>query len=400
MLEFKYKIYAITKSGEKIEENKFSSSKNKLFKELRKQNLNNIKINLNIESIEDIKFSESKLNAKEHEKLFEELYDFIRLGNNITESLEFIERNTKNQKIKSLMKNSIILLKGGASLSEAFDASKLIDTFAVTVIKTAEETGNYDLIFKSLTEYYADRAEMQGKIKSALVKPTIIMIALSGAAYYLITNVIPKIGGLFTGTKVQPPLPTKILLNINDFLTNYSLLFFVSFILFIYSIYWFFTSEKTAKYKLKLPIVGKLKRLEFQTEFLMSYYLLLKYGVSTKRTINLIKSNTKDMYFYKIYDKLEQKIESGIPLSKAIKTEPLFDEILTSMFEKGESTGTTNQVTEKLYFSYKERTKKFLEYFPTLLDNVSLLIGGAIILFIFLGIMSPVVVFIKNASSM
>ena len=107
---------------------------------------------------------------------------------------------------------------------------------AINIVSVAEETGNYDEALDNLANYYRDKEEINAMIKGALVKPIVTFLALFGAAFYLITSVIPKIGELFTGTTVQPPFSTRFLLKINDLINQDPMLLVGSIILFFASI--------------------------------------------------------------------------------------------------------------------------------------------------------------------
>jgi len=401
MLEYKFKFIGISDNGSKIEGVKFSTNQRKLFKDLKNKGLTDIRINKVFESIEDIKFGNSKLSDNSHAYLFEELQSFIVLGNNLTDSLKFIMNSSEDKDIKIFLEDIYSDILSGSKFSTALIESGKIDQFSIIVIIVAEETGNYDQALSSLAEYYKDRGNMKGKIKSSLIKPIIMFTALLGASTYLILNVIPKIGQLFVGTSITPPFSTSALLVINKIMTNYPIFLLIGIGTIIAGIIYFFKNEKTSKYKMRLPVIGKVKKLSFQTEFLMSYYLLLHHGVQTSKAIDIIKDNNNDVLYKNLLTKISKSLDGGKQLSSILLSYPnFFDPVVGFMFRKGEQSGTSNEVAEKLFNSYKMKITKYLEHFPLILDTVTLAIGGGILIFIFSGIIFPVIKFIQNMSNL
>lgn len=397
MITYKYKYLAISDNGSKIEGFKFASSPNEIKKDLKEKNFTDIRVQKSVNKIDDIRFKKSILSYNDMSYLFGEMHDLIKLGNNITDTLFFIKNSTTMPEVKNLLNEIYGDISSGSKLSSSLSNSGRIDSFSIIIIKVAEETGNYDKALESLSDYYKDKAEISGKIKSSLIKPIILFIALTGASLYLITNVIPKIGDLFKGTTIQPPFTTQTLLYINDALTNYPYIILISIFLVVFGIVSFFKNEKTSKYKMKLPIIGKMKKMSFQAEFLMSYYLLLNHGVQTTKALEIIRNNTTDVLYVKFLNKVSNNLIGGQQLSSIIlNNEEFFDPIIGHMFKKGEISGTTNEVAGKLYDSYKIKTRKYLEHFPLILDTVTLAIGGGILIFIFSGIIFPVIAFIQN----
>lgn len=397
MLEFKYKFIRNNDKYEKIQGFKFRSNQKRLIKSLKENRYSNIKIFNRTTSINDIRFKKGMIKAGDLREFITELLDFIKLGNNMIESLEFMNKTSVKKSIKDLTGEMLPDLKAGLKLSTCMKQTEVVDPFLINIVSVAEETGNYDEALDNLANYYKDKEEISSMIKGALVKPIVTFLALFGAAFYLITSVIPKIGELFTGTTVRPPFSTRFLLQLNVLINDNPTLLFGGIIGFFVGIYKFLTWKKFMIIQLKLPIIGKIKKLNFQAQFLMAYYLLVGHGIQTNTALKLLRDNTKDMIFRNFLDEMIIQFQKGQQLSTIIlKNEKFFDEVIGHMFTKGERTGTLTEVTKKLYDTYKNKTKRYLTKFPLILDTVTLALGGGILLFIFSGIITPVITFIDR----
>lgn len=400
MLEFKFNYKCYNKQMESIVGEGYAMSKKQMVTSLENKGLNNINVKSRFNSFQDVRLKKGLLTNAEVYEFLLELLDFIRLGNNISEAIEFIGKTSSKGAVREVCKEILPDLNSGLKLSLSLSQTGRFDKFVMSILTIAEETGNYEGALTDLAEYYKDKDEIGSMIKNALFKPAITMTALLGARYFLISSVIPKIGALFDGSSVEPPRNTRILMAISEALDKYPFLIFSGIVGTIIVLIMFFRHPKFNRFQLKLPILGKIKKMNFQTQFLMSYYLLVGHGVQTNIAIQLQRENTSDKLFREVLHTMEKNINRGQRVSKSIlEHSDYFDEVIGHMFNKGERTGTLNEVAEKLYNGYKVKIKRYLQKFPVILDTATLAIGGGILLFIFSGIISPVIKFIDRVGS-
>ena len=402
MIKFKYKIEGINKELEqKVILYRYASGKSEVKQQIKDLNLTNIKIKLVFNSSNDIKFgNNTKLSTEDLLNFLLNLYDMTKLGVSTHESIDFMLKIAHKDTLKDFYSQISKSVKNGFTLGNALENSGMIDNYTILIIKTAEKTGEIDKALVELIKYYQDKKEMFGKIKSSLITPAITMIMLFGASIFLILNVIPKIYALFQDNpKIQPPSTTTTLYHIGQFLHNYTTISIsIGTGIIILSI-WILKHPKYAKVIYYIPIIKNLKKYEFQAEFLMTLYLLVKSGTNINTALHMLYENEDRIFVKSIYKNIENLYTRGMSFSKIIKKYLfLFDELVGFMFEKGEKQGTMHEVTENLYLTYKEKIKRFLEKFPETIKISTLLIGGSILLYVFLGILQPVIVFTTQAA--
>ena len=402
MITFKYKITAYNKSiNQKILEYRYGTSKENIKQQLKNMNLENLKIKLVFNSFSDIKIgNNSKLKNEDLLDFLTNLYDMTKLGVPTHESIEFLYKITNKSSLKDFYSQIIKNIKNGFTLGNALENSKMVDNYTILILKTAEKTGDIEKALLELIKYYQDKKEMFGKIKGALITPAITLLLLFGAGIFLILNVIPKIYGLFQNNpNLKPPSTTTTLYNIGIFLHNYTVIS-VSFVIgLIILIIWLLHHPKYAKFVYFIPVLKNLKKYEFQAEFLMTLYLLIKSGTNINTALHMLYENENKLFVKNIYKNIELLYLKGLSFSKIIRRYNfLFDELVGFMFEKGEKQGTMHEVTEKLYLTYKTKIKRFLEKFPETIKITTLLIGGSVLLYIFMGILQPIIVFTTQAA--
>ena len=402
MIKFKYKIEGINKQlDQKVVLYRYALNKTDAKKQIKDLNLENIKIKLVFNSFNDIKFgTNTRLNTADLLDFLLNLYDMTKLGVPTHEAIEFMLKIANKESLKDFYSQLSKSIKNGFTLGSALEISGIIDNYTILIIKTAEKTGEIDKALMELIKYYQDKKEMFGKIKSALVTPAITLILLFGASIFLILNVIPKIYGLFQDNpKIQPPSTTQTLYNIGLFLNNYTTISISIGIGIIVLFVWILRHPRYAKVIYYIPIIKNLKKYEFQAEFLMTLYLLIKSGTNINTALHMLYENEQRAFIKLVYKDIGNLYTRGMSFSKIVKKYLyLFDELVGFMFEKGEKQGTMHEVTENLYLTYKEKIRRFLEKFPETIKITTLIIGGGILLYVFLGILQPVIVFTTQAA--
>ena len=60
------------------------------------------------------------------------------------------------------------------------------------MIQTGEASGTLDDILQKMSVYYAKEVEMEGKVRTAMIYPFILLLASIGASVFLLTTVLPQ----------------------------------------------------------------------------------------------------------------------------------------------------------------------------------------------------------------
>ncbi len=102
----------------------------------------------------------------------------------------------------------------------------------------------------------------------------------------------------------------------------------------------------------------KISELE-KAEFCEQMAMVLDGGITVEDGIDAIVSQVEDQEYKKVLQEIQQKVENGIALSKAMKETNLYDEYLIHMIEVGESSGYLDRIFKEtaLYYHRTEETK-------------------------------------------
>ena len=139
-----------------------------------------------------------------------------------------------------------------------------------------------------------------------------------------------------------------------------------------------------------LPVVKKIVIKVNCSRFSRIYSSLLKSGVSSVESLNII-SRTLTNYYYRraIEDGVEQ-IQKGIPLSEIIAKYPKIFPILTvQMIQVGEETGKTEMVLLKLAEFYEGEVDQLSKNMSSIIEPVLMIFIGSAVGFFAVSMLQP-----------
>ena len=100
----------------------------------------------------------------------------LEAGLPLIRSLKTLSRQSKNPAIKKTLEEAAASVEGGATFSEALaQHPKSFDKLYLNMIRAGEAAGKLELILARLAMFMEKAAKIQGKVKSAMVYPIIVL---------------------------------------------------------------------------------------------------------------------------------------------------------------------------------------------------------------------------------
>ncbi len=316
-------------------------------------------------------------------------------GISIHDSVREVVKSTEDKRLKAIFNNIDDALNSGQSLTEALNVYRNdVGDVTIAMIELGENTGNMSESLLKLAVILEEIRDNRKKFKSALRYPMIVLIAISIAFTILMVYVVPKFKAIFANFHTVLPLPTRILLYLENIIHNYGwylLIFIIGSIATIKFLYVNNVEFKKGfdKYILKVYLFGKIIFNATMYRFMMIFTQLIAAGIPIADALDtavLTIDNTT------LKDKLAAvttSVQRGMSLSDAFKDTGLFQGMLLQMVNAGERSGTLDTMLEKVSDYFKMR-------FDEIVDNISsyiepILIGfiAVMVLMMALGIFLP-----------
>ena len=305
-----------------------------------------------------------------------------------------LSEQTLNFKLKKVVQQIRKDIDGGMSLSESF--SKYKDVFSplyINMLRVGEESGTLDVVLERLAAILEADLKTRNRIKTATRYPKIVVVAIIVAFGIIITFVIPRFVSLFDKFKAKLPLPTRILIAINNFFHHY---WWLIFLVVGSSIIAFNKYKKTEEGKkrideliLKVPILGKLIHKIYLSRMMRILGLLYKSGLPITTSLSIVAEVSGNEVAKKATLAIKDEVEAGASISKPIKNSDFFPDIISDMVAVGEETGSLDEMLFKISDYFDEEIEYTIANLSSAIEPVLLVFIAGMVLLLALGVFLP-----------
>ncbi|MGA9530889.1 MAG: type II secretion system F family protein [Candidatus Babeliales bacterium] len=320
--------------------------------------------------------------------LFEHLALLLRAGILLPEALSLIALQHKKLRFQCVVHNIAHIIKRGVSCAEAFRRyPSYFDTVVTELIEVGVASGTLGKSLTLITEHLTTMSEHRDRIRSALMKPLIIITLfvcmLCGISWY----VLPMFAYLFHQLGIeQLPGLTRSLLRINDMMTReVGLVLLFSCISAVVCLrLWVRTTYRgmlTLDYvRSMIPLWGRLHTMIALFMYMKALEYALSGGMRLYDGMVIARLSLQNSpLLHALCIRLEQAVAKGIPLSMAMENEPDFTYLVSGMIKTGEASG---DLTDMLHYAARYYQKKA----HVLLHMIEVMIQPTLLVIIGIGI--------------
>jgi type II secretory pathway component PulF len=353
-------------------------SRQEAFNRLRQQNLQPFQLvpkggEVAASSAAVVPAGETILNRQQVLLFTEELCDLLEAGLKLDRALQVIEQRQDKSSLRIVASSARTSLREGMTFSAALKkASPSFSELYCNMVKAGEASGTVSKILKRQVEFLTMMGELQRRVTSALIYPSVIFAAGIGLLAIFMTFLLPQLTVMLTKTGKTLPLATRVLIGISEFFASY---WWVMLIVIAAGALAFrhFTSTGAGRAwwdetKLKLPGVGPLLRMRFYAQFTQTLSTLLNNGVSLMQAMQLIKNATPNVYLQGLLDRVAENVQDGAQLSRAVARVQFFPPTLIDIVQVGETTGDLGSALERSAKNYDKQLSVVIERVTALIQ--------------------------------
>jgi len=331
-----------------------------------------------------------------------QLRTMLNAGIPVLQSLDVLQNQTENPRLKNAINSIAADIKSGGTLSRAF--AKHQDIFPelyCNMIRAGEVSGTLTEILERLIYIVDHEFKVKKDIKSALTYPAVVVVALVVAFFVLILFVLPQFAAMFTKIGATLPLPTRVCLGIYAAIIGY---WHVGLVLlgsgfFLLTAYFRTEPGKIARdgFLLKLPILGPVFRKAAMARFASIFAILQASGITVLEAMDILAGTIGNAFIARDFRNLRDKLEQGRGLSGPLRTTPSFTPMMVSMITIGEETGNMEQMLKEAAQHYDYEVEYAVSKMSELLGPV--LVAGltGVVGFFAMAIFLPLVEYMQNA---
>jgi general secretion pathway protein F len=318
-----------------------------------------------------------------------------KAGLTLIECLGTLIEQMENARLKRVLTHVRQQVREGHSLAEALQTHpRLFSDIYVNMIRAGEESGTLEIVLARLADYLESQARLLRAVQAALTYPIVMILVSVVILVFLLAYVVPQVTRIFTETGRVLPLATRMLLRVSSFVSSYwwlMLLLAASGALLMARL------VRTPKGRewydrmlLHLPWVGRLIQRVGIARFSRTLSTLLASGVPILTALGIVTHLFSNSLLRRAVEEARASVQEGESLAAPLRRSGLFPALLTQMVAVGERSGELETMLARAADAYDEEVSAVLARLTSLLEPLTILVMGGVILFIVLAILLPI----------
>lgn len=323
------------------------------------------------------------------------LSDLSGAGLPLDRVLRVLAEQSESEQIAAVSEAALDDVKKGLPVSQALAKHpKYFPEMYTQTLKAGEASGQFPESAGRMADLLESEVARKSQVVSALIYPGVLTFTAIAVVTFLLTWVVPRLSGVFTGLGDSLPLPTKILLAVTGFLTSKGLIILGVLIAAGVGLQvWMRTEsgrEARDAFVLKVPGLGKIIRKALVSRYARVLGTLVNGGVPILEAIQLAGMSSGNAVFIKRNRVVESEVKEGKTIAGALRDAGGFPPVLTHMVAIGEETGDLPKMLSRVSDSLDFEVEQGLRRLTAMAEPVIILIMGAIVAFVVLSVLLPI----------
>lgn len=347
-------------------------------------------------SIFEIKFKNRiKVPKKELLLIFFELNLMLESNINISDAIDILIKSKKNKKTQKFLQAMNYALSNSMPISEVLDEF-VIEDFVKDFLNISQNSSNLARNVDAIYHLLKEQDSIKKSFYKALGYPIFLFFTFLASLFIIFSFVIPSFKSIFQNQIENLPQSTKILLNMEIFFKEYSLVFIIIVSFLILFLIFLYKISKKFEYFLDYIFIRYIPIFSIVLRNLQLYKLFLVVDIMQKSKYEFHKAflNSKLLVKNKyLLDKIrviDSLLENGKSICFAFKDVNIFDDIILNLLNTGEVTNSLEIVVPEIKKIYKHRFENSVNLMISIIQPLFLLIIASMILFIVLAIFTPI----------
>jgi type IV pilus assembly protein PilC len=334
--------------------------------------------------LENIKFLQPRVGGKNLVVFTRQFSTMIDAGLPLIQGLDILGSQEPNPTLKKAITKIKGDVESGSTLSNALKKHpKIFNDLYVSLVAAGEIGGTLDIILQRLATYIEKNEKLKGKVKGALVYPSVVLAISIVVIAILLIFVIPVFQEMFEGLGGELPALTQGVVDLSDFMRNYVLYIialmvagYIAFVRFRSTEKGRFVVDKTV---LGIPVFGSLIKKSGVANFTRTLGTMTTSGVPILDGLGIVASTAGNKVIEKAILDTRSSISEGKTIAEPLAKSGIFPPMVTQMISVGESTGALDSMLEKISDFYEDEVDAAVEALTALIEPFMMVfLGGTI----------------------
>lgn len=341
------------------------------------------------------RLTEKKVTSMDVQLFSRQIYTLLKSGVPIMRGLAGLQESAINKSFGKVIKDLRESLDSGRELSSAMARHPTVfNTFYLSMVRVGEMTGRLEEVFLRLFDHLEFDRDMRGRVKTALRYPSFVVTAMIIAMVIVNVLVIPSFASVFKQFGAELPLMTRILLGTSNFTVQYwPLMAGMAASTVAGFLKWTHSAKGRLawdRYKLRLPIAGKIIHKATMARFARSFALSLRSGVPIVQALTVVSQTADNAYLSMRIEQMRDGVERGESILRTSTAANVFTPIVLQMIAVGEETGSLDDLMDEIAQMYEREVDYELKTLSSQIEPILITFLGVMVLILALGIFLPI----------
>lgn len=320
----------------------------------------------------------------------------IDAGLPLVQALDILSSQVENKTLGETLSQVKVDVESGATYADALKKHpRIFSELYVNMVAAGEAGGILDTILNRLAAYIEKAMKLKKKVKGAMVYPAVVTSIAVLVIAVIMIFVVPTFSKMFAQLGGTLPLPTRIIINMSNFIAGIGgLLSAGAIVAFVVFFVQFRRTEKgkyiTDRILLKLPILGTLLNKVAVAKFTRTLGTLISSGVPILDGLDITaKTSGNKVIEYAIID-VRKGVVGGKTLAEPITKAQVFPPMVTHMIAVGESTGALDAMLAKIADFYDDEVDATVSNLTAMMEPMLMVFLGGTVGFIVVAMYLPI----------
>jgi general secretion pathway protein F len=307
----------------------------------------------------------------------------------LDDALRILQQQASSPRLSALVGGLLAEIMNGVPLSDALQKQeRIFPAEYVAVVRAGEMGGTLGEIFTELADLLERRAEIQSRVQSALVYPSMLVALSLGTLAIIIGGLIPSIAPIFEQSRKPVPTTIQFMLALrNDWLEIAIGAFMIA--ASAGGVFSFLNRKPETRLaldrnKLRIPLLGLFLLQQDTARFARTLGTMLKAGVPLVQAAKSAGSVVINRAIATGIERAIEEIQQGMALHRALRQETALPAIALQMISVGEEAGKLDRMLARVAFMLERQIQSSIDRFmstltPALTVGIALMVGALIV---------------------
>jgi MSHA biogenesis protein MshG len=324
-----------------------------------------------------------------------QMYTLLKSGVPILRALVGLQESATNPALARTIQDLRASLDSGRELSSAMlRHPEVFSAFYTSMVRVGEMTGRLEDIFLRLSEHLDFDRDMRQRVKTALRYPLTVVVVMAVAIGIVNLFVIPVFAKVYSGLGAQLPLLTRLLIGFSEFTVDYWAAILAGGIAAVVA-FRLWRSTAAGKYawdrfKLRIPIAGRIVLKATLARFARSFALAIKSGVPVVQGLTVVSKVVDNEYIGQRIEQMRDGVERGESVLRTAVTTGVFTPVVLQMIAVGDETGELDSLMQEIAQMYEREVDYELKTLSSQIEPILIVFLAILVLILALGVLLPI----------